>query len=77
VVAGADAAAEQIAYEANLTGPLAVVLGSEGKGISRLLRENCDFLVRLPMLGRIGSLNVSVSAGVLLYEVMRQRHMQE
>jgi len=76
-VAGADAAAEQIAYEANLTGPLAVVLGSEGKGISRLLRENCDFLVRLPMLGRIGSLNVSVSAGVLLYEVMRQRHMQE
>ena len=70
---GADAAAEQAVYQANLTGPLVVVLGSEGKGISRLLRENCDFLVSIPMLGKVGSLNVSVSAGIMLYEVIRQR----
>lgn len=72
-VVGADAAAEQTAYQANLIGPLVVVLGSEGKGIGRLLREHCDFLVRLPMFGKVGSLNVSVSAGVMLYEVIRQR----
>lgn len=72
-VVGADAAAEQTAFQADLTGPLVVVLGSEGKGIGRLLREHCDFLVRLPMFGRIGSLNVSVSAGVMLYEIVRQR----
>jgi len=72
-VVGADAAAEQAVYQANLTGPLVVVLGSEGKGISRLLRENCDFLVSIPMLGKVGSLNVSVSAGIMLYEVIRQR----
>lgn len=72
-VVGADAAAEQAVYQANLTGPLVMVLGSEGKGISRLLRENCDFLVSIPMLGKVGSLNVSVSAGIMLYEVIRQR----
>lgn len=74
-IAGADAAAEQTAYQADLTGPLAIVLGSEGKGIGRLLREHCDFLVRLPMSGKIGSLNVGVSAGVMLYEIVRQRQL--
>ncbi len=74
-VVGTDALAEQTAFQADLTGPLVVVLGSEGKGIGRLLRENCDFLVRLPMSGKVNSLNVSVSAGVILYEVVRQRQV--
>lgn len=53
--------------------PIALVLGNEGKGIRKLVSENCDFLVKIPMLGKIDSLNVSVSAGILLYEVIRQR----
>lgn len=57
----------------NLTGPIALVLGNEGKGISRIVRENCDFLVRIPMQGEVGSLNVSVAAGIGLYEVTEQR----
>ncbi len=72
-VAGADAEASQTAYEANLKGPLALVLGGEGKGIGRLLKENCDFLVKFPMYGKVESLNVSVSAALMLYEVVRQR----
>lgn len=76
-VAGADAEADQVAYQADLTGPLALVLGSEGKGIGRLIREHCDFLVRLPMAGQVGSLNVSVSAGVMLYEIIRQREAKK
>lgn len=72
-VVGADAEASQVAYEASLKGPLALVLGGEGKGISRLLKENCDFLVKFPMSGMVSSLNVSVSAALLLYEVVRQR----
>lgn len=75
-VVGADAEAKQTAYQADLKGSLAVVLGSEGKGIGRLLRERCDFLVSLPMFGKVGSLNVSVSAGVLLYEIIRQRQAE-
>jgi 23S rRNA (guanosine2251-2'-O)-methyltransferase len=63
----------QTLWEANLTGPLAVVVGSEGEGMSRLIREKCDFLVQLPMLGKIGSLNASVAGGIVLYEVLRQR----
>jgi 23S rRNA (guanosine2251-2'-O)-methyltransferase len=57
----------------DLRGRVAIVLGSEGEGISRLLRENCDALIAIPSKGRIDSLNVSVAAGVLLYEVTRQR----
>ncbi|GIO15274.1 23S rRNA (guanosine(2251)-2'-O)-methyltransferase RlmB [Cohnella xylanilytica] len=72
-IAGADAAATQSAYKANLTGPLAIVIGSEGKGISRLVREKCDFLISLPMFGKVNSLNASVAAGVILYESVRQR----
>lgn len=76
-VVGADAEAPQSVYQVDLTGPLVVVLGSEGKGISRLLRQNCDWLVSLPMFGQVSSLNVSVSAGVMLYEVIRQRMMKQ
>ena len=58
---------------ADLTGSTALVIGSEGFGISRLVRENCDVILSLPMCGRINSLNASVAAGVLMYEVVRQR----
>ena len=59
--------------EAALEGPLALVLGNEGEGLSRLVRERCDFLVQVPMKGNIESLNASVAAGVLLYEIIRRR----
>ncbi|WP_370636526.1 23S rRNA (guanosine(2251)-2'-O)-methyltransferase RlmB [Cohnella sp. CFH 77786] len=72
-VAGAAGEAPGDVYRANLTGPLAVVIGNEGRGLSRLVRESCDFLVSLPMFGRINSLNASVAAGVILYEAVRQR----
>lgn len=72
-VAGADASADSDAFAADLTGPLALVIGNENRGMGRLIREKCDYLVKLPMLGRIQSLNASVAAGVLLYEIVRQR----
>ena len=70
---GTSLETEQNIYQADLTGPLALVLGAEGKGLRRLTAENCDSLVKLPMLGTVQSLNVSVSAGVCLYEAVRQR----
>ena len=69
---GADTEGEPV-YTKDLCGRTALVLGSEGSGISRLLRERCDGMVGIPSVGRIDSLNVSVAAGVLLYEVKRQR----
>ena len=63
-------------YETDLKGPAAIVIGSEGDGMSRLARENCDFLVRIPMRGRISSLNASAAAAILLYEAVRQRLQQ-
>jgi 23S rRNA (guanosine2251-2'-O)-methyltransferase len=73
-VVGLEALREAEPYDqADLTGPLAVVVGSEGQGMRRLVRERCDFLVRLPMRGRISSLNASVAGSVLLYETLRQR----
>ena len=72
-VVGADAAAEQEAWQADLKGALVLVLGAEGSGLRHLTRENCDFMVRLPQVGAVESLNVSVAAGMLLYEALRQR----
>ncbi len=72
-VVGADAAAEKLAHQVDLTGPVVLVLGAEGTGLRQLTRQNCDFLVRLPQLGAVESLNVSVAAGMLLYEAVRQR----
>jgi len=70
---GASGDAERSLYGTDLRGPLALVLGGEGKGLRRLTRELCDFLIAIPMAGRVESLNVSVAAGVLLYEAQRQR----
>jgi 23S rRNA (guanosine2251-2'-O)-methyltransferase len=70
---GASDTADSSLYEADFSGPLALVLGSEGKGLRRLTRELCDFQVAIPMAGSVSSLNVSVAAGVLLYEARRQR----
>ncbi len=60
-------------FEANLTGPLVIVMGAEGKGMSPLTRKTCDFCVRIPMKGRTESLNVSVAAALLLFEAAKQR----
>ena len=75
-IVGADANAAQEIYAADLTVPLAVVIGNEGEGIGRLVREKCDLLVKLPMMGRINSLNASVAAAVFMYEIVRQRRVQ-
>lgn len=63
----------QLYTQADLTGALALVVGSEGQGMSRLVRETCDFIIRLPMHGQVGSLNVAVAGSIALYEVLRQR----
>ena len=70
---GTAGEASKTLYEVDLKGPLALVLGSEGEGLRRLTRETCDFLVQIPMAGVVTSLNVSVAAGVCLYEACRQR----
>lgn len=72
-VVGTDGEAVQTLYAADLKRPLALVLGAEGDGMRRLTRERCDFLVRIPMAGQVESLNVSVAAGVALFEARRQR----
>ena len=56
-----------------MKGPIAIVIGGEGFGISRLVKENCDFLVKIPMKGKITSLNAAVSAGIIIYDVVRQK----
>jgi 23S rRNA (guanosine2251-2'-O)-methyltransferase len=72
-VMGAAGEAVQAAYQVDLTVPLALVVGAEGKGLRRLTKEQCDVLIKLPMQGKVESLNLSVATGVLLYETVRQR----
>ncbi|HSW40516.1 MAG TPA: 23S rRNA (guanosine(2251)-2'-O)-methyltransferase RlmB [Acidobacteriota bacterium] len=72
-VAGLDASAGRPIWEIDLTAPVALVLGNEGTGLHRLVREKCDFLVSLPIRGKVSSYNVSVAAGISFYEVLRQR----
>lgn len=72
-IVGATHDAEQSLYAADLSGPMAIVLGGEGKGLRRLTREHCDLLVHIPMAGSVASLNVSVAAGICLFEAVRQR----
>ena len=70
---GAAAEGSSPMWQSDLTGPVCLVIGSEGDGIGRLVRENCDFLVSIPLKGQISSLNASAAAAVLMYEVLRQR----
>lgn len=71
-IAGADMSGD-VFYKKDLTGPLALVIGSEGKGLSRLVRENCDFIVSIPMMGKITSLNAAVSGAIIIFEIRKQR----
>ena len=72
-VCGTAIDAEKYYFNQNLTGPLAVVIGNEGKGMGDLVKRNCDFLVKIPMKGKVTSLNASVSTGIIVYEVVKQR----
>ena len=72
-IVGTAGEAEQNVYQQSLTGPLALVMGAEGQGMRRLTRENCDYLINIPMAGEVSSLNVSVATGVCLFEAVRQR----
>ena len=71
-VFGADMEGKESIFEADLSGALALVVGSEGKGIGKLIKEKCDFLVKIPMVGKTESLNASVAASIIMYEVLRR-----
>ena len=73
-ICGTAIDADKFYYDHNLTGPLAIVIGNEGKGISDLVKRNCDFLVKIPMKGKVTSLNASVSTGIIVYEAVKQRN---
>ena len=75
IIIGAEASGSSV-WESDLTVPLALVLGSEGKGIRRTVGENCDMILSLPMRGKVNSLNVSVASGIFLFEVLRQRSLK-
>lgn len=70
---GTDMETNKMYYDEDLTGNIAIVIGSEGFGMSKLVKENCDFLIKIPMKGKITSLNASVSAGIVMYEAVKQR----
>ena len=72
-ITGTAEEGEKELFNSDLTGPIAIVMGAEGKGLRKLTRESCDYLVRIPMQGTVSSLNVSVAAGVCLFEAVRQR----
>ena len=76
-VAGADMDGTENYYEANLTGPIVLVIGSEGHGVSRLTKEACDFIVKIQMRGKVNSLNASNAAAILAYEILKQRTLQK
>ena len=76
-VCGTDIDTNKYHYNQDLIGSIAIVIGSEGFGMSKLVKENCDFLVKIPMKGKITSLNASVSAGIVVYEAVRQRNINK
>lgn len=72
-ICGTDIDADKYYYNQDLTGPIGIVIGNEGKGMSQKVKNNCDFLVKIPMKGKITSLNASVSTGIVVYEAVKQR----
>jgi 23S rRNA (guanosine2251-2'-O)-methyltransferase len=76
-ITGAEAGGEMLYWDADFVRPTALVVGGEDKGVRRLVQEHCDYLVSLPLMGTISSLNVSVAAGALMYEVLRQRRVRK
>ena len=72
-ICGTDINTDTYYYEQDLTGPIGIVIGNEGSGISNKVKNNCDFLVKIPMKGKITSLNASVSTGIIIYEALKQR----
>ena len=74
-IIGTDGEANTLYYNQDLKGPIAIIIGSEGFGMNRLVKENADILVKIPMKGNITSLNASVSAGIVIYEAVKQREL--
>ncbi len=72
-VVGTDGSADKLYYEQDFRGPIAIIIGSEGRGMNKLTMKSCDFLVKIPMFGHITSLNASVSGGIVLFEAVKQR----
>ncbi len=72
-ICGTDISTDKYYYNQDLTGPLGIVIGNEGNGISEKVKKNCDFLVKIPMKGKVSSLNASVSTGIIIYESLKQR----
>lgn len=72
-IVGTDGSAKDLYYEQDMTGPIAIIIGSEGRGMNKLTMQNCDFLVKIPMKGHITSLNASVSGGIVIFEAVKQR----
>ncbi len=72
-IIGSDSSVDRMYYDIDFTVPIALIIGSEGKGIQHIVKNKCDFIVKIPMLGKIQSLNASVSAGILIYEAVKQR----
>ena len=72
-ICGTDISTDTYYYNQDLTGPLGIVIGNEGTGMSDRVKKSCDFLVKIPMKGKVTSLNASVSAGIVIYEAMKQR----
>ena len=72
-ICGTDVNTDMYYYNQDLTGPLAIVIGNEGKGISEKTKKNCDFLVKIPMMGKVSSLNAGVSTGIVVFEALKQR----
>ena len=70
---GADMTGENYCFDVDFNSSIALIIGSEGRGISRLIKEKCDGLVKIPMMGNISSLNASVAAGMLMYEILKQK----
>ena len=74
-IAGTDLSGEKAFYQSDLKGPIALVLGSEGEGMGKLVSQKCDFIVNIPMKGQISSLNVAVAGAIVMYEVLKQRDL--